>query len=72
MEEAFYLGRARFVHNRTKSDHSDDFEDEECDERDQLLPQSLPPVIRFDHLREPKDNKAHTIIIVHPYCFSFL
>ena len=28
-------------------------EDEECDERDQLLPQALPPVISFDHLREP-------------------
>ena len=44
-----------FVRNRTKQPdhHSDDFEDEEFDERDQLLPQALPPVIRFDHLREP-------------------
>ena len=44
--------RATFVHNRTKQPdhHSDDFEDENCDERDhcrQLLPQA---VIRFDHL----------------------
>ena len=49
--------RAKFVHNRTKrpDHHSDDFEDGECDERDQLriLPQALPPVISFDHLREP-------------------
>ena len=44
--------RARFVHNHSRSD-SDDSENEECDERDQLLPQALPPVIRFDHLREP-------------------
>ena len=47
--------RASFVRNRTKQSdhHSDDFEDEEFDERDQLLPQALPPVIMFDHLREP-------------------
>ena len=48
--------RAKFVHNRTKwLDQNDDFEDGECDERDQLriLPQALPPVISFDHLREP-------------------
>ena len=46
--------RVRFVHNHTKPDsESDDFESEECDERDQLLPQALPPVIRFEHLREP-------------------
>jgi hypothetical protein len=45
--------RARFVRNRAKPDHSDDSENEEFDERDQLLPQALPPVIRFDHLREP-------------------
>ena len=58
MEEAFYyftLVWAMFIHNHTKQPdhHSDDFEheeDEECDERDQLLSQ---PVIRFDHLREP-------------------
>ena len=31
----------------------DESENEEWDERDQLLPQALPPVIRFDHLREP-------------------
>ena len=47
--------RARFVCNHTKQPdhHSDDFKDEKCDERDQLLPQALPPVIMFDHLREP-------------------
>ena len=32
---------------------SDESENEEKDERDQLLPQALPPVIRFDHLCEP-------------------
>ena len=47
--------RAKFVHNRTKrpDHHSDDFQDGECNERGQLLPQALPPVIMFDHLREP-------------------
>ena len=47
--------RTSFVRNRAKQPdhHSDDFEDEECDERDQLLPQALPPVMMFDHLREP-------------------
>ena len=47
--------RTRFVRNRTKQPdhHSDDFENDEFDERDQLLPQALPSVIRFDHLREP-------------------
>ena len=44
--------RARFEHTRTMPD-SDESENEEKDERDQLLPQALPPVIRFDHLREP-------------------
>ena len=47
--------RTSFVRNRAKQPdhHSDDFENEEFDERDQLLPQALPSVIRFDHLREP-------------------
>ena len=44
-----------FVCNHTKQpDHYSDYfeheKDEECDERDQLLPQA---VIRFDHLRKP-------------------
>ena len=43
--------QARFVSNRTKQ--LDHHSDEECNERDQLLPQALPPVISFDHLCEP-------------------
>ena len=46
------LVRARFVRNHARPD-SDDLESEEGDERDQLLPRSLPSVIRFDSLHEP-------------------
>ena len=53
MLSTWILVRARFVCYRTKQPdhHSDDFEDDESHERDQLLPQALPSVIRFDHLR---------------------
>ena len=43
--------QASFVRNRTKQ--PDHHSNEECNERDQLLPQALPAVISFDHLCEP-------------------
>lgn len=45
--------RDKFVRNRHPRPAVDSDQDEECNERDQLLPQTLPPAIRFDHLREP-------------------
>ena len=41
--------QAKFIRNQVRRPD----EDEDYDERDPLLPQVFPPILRFDHLREP-------------------